>query len=142
MTTPTDTALARFQQGFSCSQSVFSSLAPQLGLDEQTALKLAAPFGGGIARRGHICGAVTGALLAVGLKHGAITPEVKEETYKAAREFIRCFEDKHASIICRELINCDISTPEGLQSAREKGVFTSICPLLVRDAVEIFITFV
>jgi len=32
------------------------------------------------------------------------------------------------------LLGCDISTPEGLNSSREKNLFTTICPKYVRDA--------
>ena len=102
-----------------------------------TALKLASPFGGGVARRGELCGAVTGALLALGLARGADKPAGKEEIYRLSQEFMRLFEEKHSSLLCRDLIDCDISTPAGYQSAAEKRVFTTICPGLVRDAAEI-----
>ena len=134
---PVDIAVARFKKQFSCSQSVLSSLAPQLGITDEFALKLASPFGGGFARQGHVCGAVTSALMAIGLKYGTTTPEGKEEIYKIAQEFIHQFEKKHDSIICRQLIGFDISTTEGFQRGKESGIFTTICPSLVKDAVEI-----
>ena len=137
MTTPAETAVTIFSQSFNCSQSVFSAFAPQFGLDEQTALKLASPFGGGVARRGEVCGAVTGALLALGLARGADKPAGKEEIYRLSQEFMRLFEEKHGTILCRDLIGCDLSTPAGHQAAAEKQVFTTICPGLVSDAVEI-----
>ena len=137
MTTPAETAAIIFSQSFNCSQAVFLAFAPQFGLDKQTALKLASPFGGGVARRGEVCGAVTGALLTLGLARGADQPAGKEEIYRLSQEFMRRFEEKHATIICRELINCDLSTSAGYQAATEKRVFTSICPGLVREAVEI-----
>ena len=90
-----------------------------------------------MARRGELCGAVTGALLALGLARGTDKPASKEEIYRLSQEFMRRFEEKHASILCRNLINCDLSTPAGYQAATEKGVFRSICPALVGDAVEI-----
>ena len=93
-----------------------------------------------MARQGHVCGAVSGAILAVGLSHGSATPEGKEETYKVAREFIRRFEEKHGTIICCQLIGCDISTPEGLQRARESGVIREVCPQVVHDAADILQT--
>jgi C_GCAxxG_C_C family probable redox protein len=137
MINPPEMAVARFRQNFNCAQSVFVAFAHQLGLDENHALKLASPFGGGVARRGQICGAVTGALMALGLAQGADTPAGKEDAYRLGQEFLQQFESKHATILCRELIDCDISTPEGHQQAREKGVFTSLCLLFVRDAAEI-----
>jgi C_GCAxxG_C_C family probable redox protein len=137
MTTPEDTAVEIFSQGFNCSQAVFSVFAVQSGLDKNSALKLASPFGGGIARRGEVCGAVTGALLALGLARGAADPSGKEDIYRLSQEFMRQFELKHGSLLCRDLLDCDTSSPEGWQKAREAGKFTTVCPRLVRDAVEI-----
>ena len=137
MTNPPEIAAARFRQGYNCAQSVLVAFAPQLDLDESQALKLASPFGGVVARRGQICGAVTGALMALGLAEGTDTPAGKEDAYRLGQEFLQRFESRHATILCRELIDFDISTPEGHQQAREKGVFTALCPLFVRDAAEI-----
>jgi C_GCAxxG_C_C family probable redox protein len=137
MTNPIQTAQDLFTQGFSCSQAVFSAYAPRLGIDAETALKLASPFGGGVARQGDVCGAVTGALLALGLGRGSATVEEKDETYCLAEDFIQRFRECHGSILCRELIGHDLSVPGGLQSAREQKVFNTICPGLVKDAVEI-----
>jgi hypothetical protein len=50
---------------------------------------------------------------------------------------MRLFEEKHSTLLCRDLIDCDISTPEGFQTAKEAGKFTTLCPVLVRDAAEI-----
>jgi C_GCAxxG_C_C family probable redox protein len=137
MATPAEIAGSVFSQNFNCSQSVFSAFATQFGLDTEIALKLASPFGGGVARRGEVCGAVTGALLALGLARGAKVPAGKEEIYRLSQEFMRLFEQKHNAVLCRYLIDCDLSTPAGYQAATEKRVFKTICPVLVQDAVEI-----
>ncbi|MGD0613288.1 MAG: C-GCAxxG-C-C family protein [Anaerolineales bacterium] len=133
----TETALARFDQGYNCSQSVFSAFAPQFGVPDELALKLASPFGGGMARQGHICGAVSGALMALGAGRGADLPAGKEEIYRLGQELLQSFESRHGTLLCRELIGYDLRTPDGWMQARQKGVFTTICPGLVRDAVEI-----
>lgn len=133
-------AVATFNQGFSCSQAVFSSFSESLELDRQKALKISQPFGGGIARLGLTCGAVTGAFLALGLKHGRASSEdeeAKEKTYALVHEFIREFKTRHGSIVCRELIGVDLNTPEGHKQAVERGVFESLCAKFVQDAVEI-----
>jgi C_GCAxxG_C_C family probable redox protein len=137
MPTPAEIAVSVFSQNYNCSQSVFSAFAPQFGFDRDTALRLASPFGGGVARRGELCGAVTGALLALGLARGADQPAGKEEIYRLSQEFMRLFEQKHATMLCRDLIAFDISTPAGHQAAKDKQVFTTICPLLVKDAADI-----
>jgi C_GCAxxG_C_C family probable redox protein len=134
---PADTAAAQFDRGFNCSQSVLRAFAEQIGLDASQALKLGSILGAGIARRGEVCGAVTGALMALGLAQGSDTPEGKDASYQLGQDFLMRFEKEHGTILCRELINCDLSTIEGLERARSEGVFTSVCPVLIRTAAEI-----
>jgi C_GCAxxG_C_C family probable redox protein len=133
-------AVASFTEGFSCSQAVLSALAPQLGLDCETALKVAGAFGGGMARMGLTCGAVTGALMVIGLKYGQVKAgdkEAKEKTYALVGEFVEQFKARHGSIACRELLGHDLGTPEGMRLIKEKGLLESLCPRLVKDATEI-----
>jgi hypothetical protein len=61
----------------------------------------------------------------------------REKTYKLAQEFAKRFKDRHNSLVCRELLGYDLSTSEGRKAAHDKGLFTTLCPQLVRDAVEI-----
>lgn len=70
-------ALAAFRNGFTCSAAVFSAFSKDLGLDEETARKIACGFGAGISRTGNICGAVSGAILVIGLRYGKGTPDRK-----------------------------------------------------------------
>jgi C_GCAxxG_C_C family probable redox protein len=129
-----------FRQGFSCSQAVLAAVSEPLGLKRETALKIAQAFGGGMARMGLTCGAVTGAMLAIGLKHGRTRPEdegAKEKTYGLVHDLVRRFRERHGSIVCRELLGVDLGTPEGHQQAVERGVFEDLCPRFVADAVEI-----
>jgi C_GCAxxG_C_C family probable redox protein len=133
-------AVACFKEGFVCSQAVLSVYSAQFGLDHDTALKIADGFGGGMARMGETCGAVTGAFMVIGLKHGRIAVEdtrAHETTYDLMGEFVRRFRSRNGSIVCRELLGCDIGSPEGLQSARQQNLFVTVCPGYVRDAAEI-----
>ena len=133
-----DRAVSIHKAGFNCAQSVFSVFAPELGLEMGAAARTATAFGGGIARSGATCGAVTGALMAIGLRYGNGGPEDKEakdRTYGIAREFMRRFEKSRGALACRELLGCDIGTPEGYAKARGQGLFDSVCVELVRDAV-------
>jgi len=135
-----DKAVSIFKEGINCSQAVLSSFADDFGLDKDMALKLAAGFGGGMGRMAQTCGAVTGAYMVIGLKHGAVTAQdraAKEHTYQVVRDFNDRFKARNKSLICKELLNCDISTPEGFEEAKQKGLLTTVCPKMVRDAVEI-----
>jgi C_GCAxxG_C_C family probable redox protein len=136
MPTPAEIAVNLHAKSFNCSQSVFSAFAAQFGLPGRTAFRLASPFGGGVARRGEICGAVTGALLVLGLARGADTPAGKQAIYQLSQQLMRMFEAKHHALLCRDLLECDISTPEGWKKAKEAGKFTDVCPAFVRDAAE------
>ncbi len=133
-------AVAYFAEGYSCSQSLFMAYAPDFGLVPEDAARIAAPFGGGIARGGETCGAVTGALMALGLKCGHASPEdveAKDRAYAVAQEFIHRFKVQHGATRCRLLLGYDLSVPAELQDAREEGVFTSRCSDFVRDAAEL-----
>lgn len=129
-----------FLDGYLCSQSVLMTYADQFDLESDTATRLAAPFGGGVARRGETCGAVNGAFMVLGLKYGhssADDLESKERTYQYVQQFISQFEARNSSIRCNELLGLDISSPEGLQSAYDSQLFVTLCPRVVGDAIEI-----
>ncbi|MFB0564506.1 MAG: C-GCAxxG-C-C family protein [Candidatus Aminicenantaceae bacterium] len=135
-----DLAVQCFKGTFNCAQCVFSVFAPKLGLKRRIALKIATPFGGGMAHMDEVCGAVTGGLMVIGLKHGMSKEEdleAKEKAYKLSQEFASRFKKRNKTIKCRELIGHDLSTPEGYDSAKENNVFDTQCTKFVRDAVEI-----
>jgi C_GCAxxG_C_C family probable redox protein len=135
-----DKAEAIFLEGFNCAQSVLASCGEPLGLDRRTALCMGEAFGGGMGRMGLTCGAVTGAFMAIGLKYAKLSPDdrrSREKSVGLVRRFRRAFEARHGSIACRDLLGCDISTPEGYQQATDRRLFREVCPKLVRDAAEI-----
>ncbi len=129
-----------FNQGFNCSQAVLSTYCESLGLDKTTALKLSCAFGGGMGRIGETCGAVTGALMLIGLKYGkckAGDNESKEKTYQLVQKFADSFKAEFGSVRCKDILKFDISKQEEHDQARDSGVFKTVCPNLVKRAVEI-----
>ncbi len=137
MATSEKDAAAFFAEGFNCAQSVLAPHARRLGLETEAALKLSAAFGGGMGRKGEVCGAATGALMVLGLTCGstlATDKEAKERTYRLTHRFLDEFARQNGSILCRELLGCQIDQPEGRQKAQELGVFTTLCPRLVNEA--------
>ena len=124
----------RFEQSFSCSQAVFSTLAPELGIPEDMALKIASAFGGGISRQGEVCGAVTGALMTLGLKYGSDAPDNDAAIREASQELMRRFKEENGSILCRELLGYRLNISEEREKAKESGVFSTVCPHLVHHA--------
>jgi C_GCAxxG_C_C family probable redox protein len=139
MSNQVDVAIKTFNDGFSCSQAVLVSHCEEYGLDSEMALKVAGAFGGGMGHIGETCGAVTGALMLLGLKYGKTKAEdtdSNDRTYAKVKEFTDMFKQKHGSIKCKDLIEFDISVKEELTKAKEAGVFKTVCPLLVKDSIE------
>jgi C_GCAxxG_C_C family probable redox protein len=133
-------ALEEFSSGLNCSQAVLAEYAEELGVDFEIAQRIACGFGGGMGRMGGTCGAVTGAFMVIGLKACAPDPRdafAKARTYTLVQAFAEEFEARHQTLSCRELLECDISTPEGFDEARRSGVLAERCPAYVSDAVEI-----
>lgn len=132
----TDCAISFFRQGFSCSQAVTAAFASDFGLDKDTALRVSQAFGGGIARKADWCGALTGAFLVIGLKHGRTRPEdaaARDKTYALVQEIVERFKARHGHVKCRDLLGCDIGTPEGSKQAEERKLHQTRCEDYVRD---------
>ncbi len=139
MDTNEKNATALFAEGFNCAQSVFTPHARQFGLETESALKLGAAFGGGMGRKGEVCGAATGALMVIGLASGSASAsdkEAKDRTYQLTHRFLDEFAQRNGSILCRELLGCQLDNPEDVARARQQGLLTTICPRLVADAAE------
>jgi len=132
-----------FRNGWSCSQAVTCAFAKDFGIDEKTALKLSCGLGGGMGHTGNTCGAVSGALMVIGMKYGRTALDdlaSKEKTYEIAQRFMKEFRRRNHSINCTELIGYDLSNPEALAEAREKKAFHGKCSKFVGDAGDILET--
>ncbi|MGN1466774.1 MAG: C-GCAxxG-C-C family protein [Ruminococcus sp.] len=134
-----DKAQEYFSNNFNCSQAVFTTFATEMGIDEELALKIATQFGGG-ARKGEMCGAVSGALMVLGLKYGhshSDNSEEKARAYQISEEFMNRFIQKNGTVVCRELLGYDLSKPEDMQRIKELNLFKTTCPQMIRCATEI-----
>ncbi len=136
----TNKAVKYFVDGFSCSQAILLTYGTNLGLDEETAIRLGTGFSGGMARNAEVCGAVTGAIAVIGLKYGMTKlgeDSKKAKTFDIVNNFIAKFREKHESILCRDLLGCDIGTVEGRKLAVDENRFKILCPEFVRTAAEV-----
>jgi len=133
MSERSEKALELFKSGFNCSQAIFAPFAKNLGLDEETSLKLACGFGNGIARKGEVCSAVTVAALISGLLYGsADSKDAKSlgQTYEEIQRVEKLFCKKHGSSLCREL------RENGQPDSDEKNKYKKRpCDELIEDAV-------
>jgi C_GCAxxG_C_C family probable redox protein len=141
--TKADDAHRSFLKRFTCSAAVFSAFSEDLGLDPEMAKKIACGFGAGISKTGNMCGAVSGAVMVIGLKHGKAhegDDAATEKTRAMTRRFLIEFTRKNKSINCTELLGYNLSQPDEFAAARDAELFITKCPLLVRDAADILET--
>lgn len=134
-------AIEYFRNKFNCSQSVLATFGPEYGLSDDESLKIATAFGGGMGRQQHICGAITGALMVLGLKYGKglNDPEEKKKyTYQLTKEFFDEFKRLNGSENCRELLDgLDMNNPVDNRKIVERNYFEIRCEKYVSDAVTI-----
>jgi len=110
-----------FKSGFNCSQSVFGAFADIYGIDNDTALRIASSFGGGIGRMRQTCGAACGMFLLAGLESGTSDPSnqnAKAANYKLVQELAAEFKKRNGSLICAELLG--LKKPEGSHVPEER----------------------
>jgi len=135
-----DIARELFLGDFNCAQSVLITFASDFGYSKELAAKLSSGFGGGIGKTQGTCGAVTGAIMVLGLMAGEASnnhDELKEQAYKRVRQFIKRFESDFKTTLCRDLINCDLNTREGEEKFRDLGLKKNVCAGCVEGAVKI-----
>jgi len=132
-----DLAVRAFSSGFNCAESMVRAYAEHFGVDRSAATRMACGLGAGMSGTVGICGAVSGAILVLGMKYGRDHPDddaSKETTYLKVKELCRRFTDTHGSTRCLDLLGVDISTEEGIEEARVKDLFTEKCPCYVEEA--------
>jgi C_GCAxxG_C_C family probable redox protein len=126
-----------FSSGYYCAESVLLALSKKMGIESDLLLKMATPFCSGVSRTNGICGAVSGALMAIGLKYGRTSNrDSVEDSYKYAQEFIKLFNEKHGSTNCFELTGCDFTSTEGHEKFNNENKEEG-CLNFVKDAEEI-----
>ena len=139
--TNADRAEAMFLEGYNCAQSVLATCGQDRGLPRETALRVAQALGGGIGWTGNVCGALTGALMAIGLECAAIEASdipSKAKAHQLAQAVAAEFGRRNGTLLCRELTGCDLRTAEGQQRFKDNDARHKVCAKLVRDGVEIF----
>lgn len=128
-----------FTQGIDCSQVVTGAFAEKMGMTEEQARKVSSCFGGGMMC-GETCGAVTGALMVIGMVYGHSREgdqSQKEIMAVKTGEFKKLFGEKYSTCICRELLGHDISKPGEMEKVLEKGLMFDFCPRVVEDTIDI-----
>jgi len=135
---PHEHAVEVFDQGFNCAESVLTALCTAAGRDVGDLRRLATPFGAGMARRGTVCGCLSGAAMAIGLLAGRSTPEDaegKERAYGMVERLLGLFERTYGSTECRTLTGLDFHDPAAVERFSEEAR-GRVCVPAMRFAVE------
>jgi len=104
------------------------AVCQEYGIENEMIPRIASCFAGGIGNTGSVCGAVSGAVMAIGLgKDRGNTMEEIFQTFGVAQEFRRRFEAEKKSINCRELTGVDFTTPEGIKQFMESDTPQTVC---------------
>lgn len=136
--TAINTALGYVDEGFLCVEAVFKTLADLHGTDSELIPKVATGFAAGIARTSNICGAVSGAILSLGLWFGRNEPvEGDRKVYWYSRKFIDTWLEGHHSTSCTELLGVDIDKPEGKDQFYAEGMWENKCKRYISEAVSL-----
>jgi C_GCAxxG_C_C family probable redox protein len=133
------TTAEQFMKGFDCSQVVLAEYADELGVTAEEANRIAAAFGGGMGV-GETCGAVIGAMIALGMKYGHCREDAMEQKdimNQKRAEFLAKFAEKYKGCSCRDLLGHDLSVPGEFEKVLEEGLLMEFCPQVAADAAEI-----
>jgi len=136
-----DIAIANFKSGYNCSQSIVLAFKDILPEDENTLSRLASSFRGGMGRLREVCGSVSGMFMVAGLLYGYGGPEqgkVKADHYARIQELAHRFEEKHGSIVCREILGLTVRHDAPVPEARTDAYYKKRpCTEIIGDAAEI-----
>lgn len=131
-----ETALDHFTGEMNCAQSVMLAYADNLEVDRESLIKIGAAFGAGMGE-GETCGAISGALMVIGLRYGR--SHSSEEIREKVKEVSQIFKDEFAahmgSLKCKDLLGMNLKHDPDYEKARELGLFESRCPLFIRYAI-------
>lgn len=116
-----DEATKLHDSGHNCAQSVFTSCREHTGLDDKLALAISGGFGGGL-RVGEVCGALSGALMAIGVCNpydDCTDTEKKEKIAALAKEVCRRFKEKYGCLRCNDLKAIEVNCGELIEFTAE-----------------------
>ena len=117
---PGDEAVQRFKEGLFCAESVLLTLAQRQGVDDPNVPAIATGFCSGLSQTAGPCGAVTGAVMGIGLALGRKEAGGSvSQSYDATKALVNRFSEEFGSVNCADLLGCHLGTPEGQQTFTE-----------------------
>lgn len=123
-----------FRQGLFCAESVLQAVAESQNIKNDLIPRIATGLCSGVARTGGLCGAASGAILAINMLCGRDDNTVTVEgNYNVVRDFVRRFEAEFGSTNCYQLVGCRLDTPDGQAFFKENNLWDS-CLVFTREA--------
>ena len=132
----TQRALDFFDGGYACSQAVLLAFAKDFGLDEQTAKRISATFGGGMGRLREKCGALTGAFMGLGLAFGNSDPldmKTKLAAYKRVRDLDATINDSLGCTNCADILKKYVKSTDDVTQRKHHQI---ICRRVVTETTQ------
>jgi len=133
-------AASHTEAEFLCSEAALMALAECLGVESKLIPNIATGFGAGIGREGEVCGALSGAVMGLGLKFGRDAPGFTEDgkrPYWYATELVKGFQALHGDLRCRDLLGLDLTDPEDYRKYSERNLWATKCRDLITSATEL-----
>ncbi len=137
-------AICDLENGFNCAQSVFRQFSQENGVPESVSLRIASGFGGGL-KMAKTCGAVSGAIMSLGLIFGYENPEDQktiDRMNEITLQFLDDFKKKYQTTDCKDLLGIDVSVPGNRQKARESGIMGLMCPDCINTAIDLVVNMI
>lgn len=132
-------AMKYHDRGFNCCQSVLCACGDLTGLNEREALAIAGGLGRGVGGGEEICGAVTGAVMALSLLAPHTTENdawEKQRIYGLSKKLQAKFREKFENLRCKDLLSQELVIDERFPTAKRLGL-TKGCQVFIATAVEL-----
>jgi C_GCAxxG_C_C family probable redox protein len=135
-------SLELFRSGFFCAESVLLAIAESQGIQSDLIPRIATGFCSGVSRTGGLCGAISGAIMGIGLVAGRNSPtESMEVGYTLTQALLRRFGEQYGSVICQQLIGCDLATEAGQRYFMENRLMER-CLQCAADATDMAVSLI
>ena len=133
-------AISLFSSGLNCAQAILTAYTEKIDIDQSLAINISCGFGGGMGRLQETCGAVTGAFMVLSIYNGKKYAEngvKKIMTYSMIQDFHSKFISRHGTSNCKDLLNCELTTEEGLIYHQTNNLSEKVCEKCIRSSVQI-----
>ena len=122
--------------GFLCSEAVLLALSESMGVESELIPRIATGFAAGVARTGNVCGALSGAVMGLGLRYGRDAPETEpgRRPYWYSRRLAEAFEEAYGSVTCPGVLGLDLGDPDDYRRYTEEDMWATTCRDVIKTA--------